>query len=403
MFFGKNDKEEVKSSETARLLNLLFDKKLGRFESKAVSIVREIEGARLSFERACNAFEVLDAEPYAEGVYSDNIKSIKGQKVPYAKTLKRTMGEMVLHADAPNAYAKYNAILSNIERTTTEVLKANSNFKVVMYCYSNYLGSLKGSFATIERLREALRHELRSREREFSEYTVLNGHISHLNMHTRELDSIGKGVELLKHKLSSGAKATLEKEEAELSEALSQKASELAAMAGQVSSASGEINSLAIPLEKPSRGFDHMGVRKKQLHLIIEDPARAIANEADYEEFISMVRELMGSVEKGTINVKSRGETIAAATALVDSGLYEKIHALRALQHRKSALEGEARALERRLDELKAERKELERSEKEIALMEEKRVETAKARKADMAAIEQLFFSYYRKQVSLTG
>src|SRR5271157_2731320 len=154
MFFSRRGPEEVRADELAKFLNSQFEKKLGSFGSRAGEITRSVGQALSRFGEAGDRFDKLEAEPYMERRYSTNANtnSVKAQKSRYSLGLKQILGRVRLEAEASNSYEKYQEILSSLEGMRKEIMEANSNFKNVLYCYSNHLWDFKSAFSEAERL-----------------------------------------------------------------------------------------------------------------------------------------------------------------------------------------------------------------------------------------------------------
>ncbi len=199
MFFGKDKPEEIRPDALYQLLNSLFEKKLGAFPGRADGIARQMLKSGAGFSEACDKLEKLDAEPYVENIYFKTVGSIKSQKYPYVKALRQIISENGFDAgEAPNSYERYTELLSRAEKMTGEVLKTNAEFKLVLYCYGNYMGTFRKSFSDIERCRENLRREIGSRSKEHAEFSSVNGWVSRLAMLQEEQATMGR-----EHRLGS--------------------------------------------------------------------------------------------------------------------------------------------------------------------------------------------------------
>ena len=401
MFFGKKDPEKVSLESLEPMLNLMFDKKLGDLEPKGQRITRSMLDARVKFSEACDSLEKLDVEPYTENLYFVNVNAIKNQKAQYAGILRNIINGMVLEMDAGNSYERYSAILSNIDSVTNEVLRNNAKFKQVLYCYSNNLRDFKRWFSEIERFREALRQELGYRSRDFSEYSELKDAIARLRAQDDEIGSLQSDIAGLRLVLDDDRKGMAQKEESDLSRMLSEKRSELSEVVAQASRLSEGISLLVIPLERPSKKFDHISARKRHLHDFISDAAGNLRTEADYDEFRSMLNELHDAVEKGSVEVKNKAESIGAINALLAANIYGMLNSLKSIQQRRSRVDGEIRTIETDIFDIHKGRSAKERTARQIETLE-KRIEDAKrSRGSTKTNIEALFMSSYKKSIAI--
>ena len=397
MLFGRKDRpENVKTEALIPLLNAAFDKKVGTLRNKTAGIVNELHSARLQFVKTCEDFEKLDAEPDTENIYFANTHFIKSQKGPYAQTLKRLASEMSLKPEkASNTYEECAEIASNTEDMLNKILKVNATFKQVMMCYSNHLTNFKRSFSTIERLAKEARNELDKRSGDFSEYRVVKEAISRYERNKEELALLRKDVEAIR-KVPEPNSTGDGRDERKASEDLAAKKAELAKIKDEISNLHGRIAMLTGPLERASKKFDYASVRKKQLHTFIEDPMTASAD-ADYKEFMALVKELETSVESGAIEVKNKAEVVGLTSELLHSDLQSKILATNSLESRRSELGNEIRALEMTLDDLKGDKITSEKRARDAEELERRAKEIERQRDSAKSMIERLFKDYYGK------
>jgi len=401
MFFGRNELENIKFDALDKLLISLFEKKLGQLDAKTRAIIKELNQARLEFVDACNKFEKLDVEPYTEDIRFANVNFIKGQKELYATALLRIISKMSLEADDAVYYNRYRLVLSNVDETTNEILKANAHFKLVMYCYSSYIGNFKRSFSAIGRFREALRHELDSKSKEALEYAKLKEQITRLNLQVEELETLNHNINALKEVLNSKDKGMAGKDEEELSESLSIKKTELSKLNDELSKLSERISVLTIPLERPSKKLDHLSPRKKPLYYFIANPVKHISNETEYNEFVVLVNELKEAVDKRTIEIKNRAGTISLIYALLNSDLYNIINTFKLLQQKRSEVGDEIKSLEIIFEGIKKGKDTSNEIIRDMATTEERVKEITKLITSTKSTIETMFSSYYRKSISI--
>jgi len=401
MLFRKNEPENIKPDTLNGLLVSLFEKKLGQFEAKAQAIINSLGQAKIEFIDVCNKFEKLDVAPYTEDMRFANINFIKGQKELYVTALLRIISKMRLEADDTISYNRYKLILSNIDEITNEILKTNAHFKLVMYCYSSYIGDFKKTFSAIERFREALRREIDSRSNEASEYAKLKEQITRLNSQIDELEALGYDINALKAILNSKDKSIAEEDEAKLSESLSTKKAGLSKLNGEISKLSETISVLTIPLERPSKKLDHLSPRKKPLYYFIANPVKHISSETEYNEFVVLVKELKEAIDKETIDTKNKAGTTGLISTLLNSGLYNIINSLKLLQHKRSEVEDEIKSLEIIFEGIKKGKDTSEKTIQDMAVMEEKAKEIIKSTTSIKSMIEAMFSSYYRKSISI--
>lgn len=403
MFFGrKPEPEKVDAANLIPLLNRMFDKKLGNLEHRASGITKELESMKAEFSRVCGEFEKLDAPPYTEDLWNPNINSIKSQKAAYASALRNVISKLSLEAgDAQNAYSRYKSILLNVEEATGSILHYNSNFKLILYCYSNHLRGFKKTFSDIERLRDALKSELDSRAGYFNIYNSIAEQISRLDIFTEEAEAAERGIAAIESSLNSTDDGEIEKSEKDAEQKVQQKMSELSSVNKKLSELQNRVNLLVTPLDRASKKFDHLSPRKKRLSNFIADPMAAIQNEPEYNEFVDLLNELKSSVESGKVEVKNKPEIISAISRLVESNIYVSMQSLEPVRMQKYDLEKEVRELERIRDAIKAAKEGKAKSLQKIESLKADVKRIASSKEQLKASIEKSFSDNYSKQISI--
>ncbi|MDE1768321.1 MAG: hypothetical protein KGH69_04870 [Candidatus Micrarchaeota archaeon] len=402
MFFGKKETESIALEDLEELLESLFERKLGSLGSRAAAIASELAGSKSGFSDECDMLERLEAEPYVEELWSPNIGSIKGQKAIYARTLRQINDRLSLEADeALNTYDRYRAMLQDIGQAKESMLKANADFKLILYCYSKHLNGFKRRFSSMERLESSLRKELDSRSREASEYSETKEAISKLRLMTEELQVLNEGISAVSSSLEGKDSEANPDVHERISKELSGKQEELSAVKTDISRIRSRMDELTLPLERPSKKLDHLSARRRKLHDFIADPLGSIASDEDYDEFRAMLTELKESLDKGTVDVKNRGTALNAIEELSNMDIREKAASLRQSMERKTALEEEIRILTQALADTQDEMKAKERSSRDREGMRQKENETMHSREEAKRKVERLFETYYRKRISI--
>lgn len=404
LFGGKRNSETVRPGELQRLLDSSFERKLGPFAGKAEGLKRELQAAGKRFIEACEKFGRIDPEPYTEDMYSVNVHFIKAQKALYAEALERLAKNFIANEPprAANSYEEYLAVVSHSESVSAEILKANATFRLVVHCYPNYLRDFKRSFSSIERLDGLLRNELERKSAEFSEYKSVREAISRFESCGMELDEVGKRLGELEGGAKPADSGALDAGQREMAEKLAAKKGELARANAEGSDLHSRIGLLTAPLERPSRKFDHLSARKRQLHAFVEDPIGTMSDAAGYAEFKEMVRQMVEAVNSGAIDVKNREETLRAASAALDSDIPSMISSFKSLQHRRSDLENEIRGIDRTLNSLKEGKTASDSAAHLMESLKREIAELEKSRDAEKAAIERLFMDDYGKSVIIS-
>jgi uncharacterized coiled-coil protein SlyX len=406
MFFGRGDDktEEVKEEALYSLLNSSLDAKLKNAGSRASRYVKELNDARKAYEKACKNFAAVTADPHVENPYIDFTSTLKDQKNSYTITLIRILGDWnPAIPEGQNIYERYSKVLSGTEYFIEETLKANNKFKYVLYTYGNYFGDFKKSFALIERQRDLLKSELESVQNELSEYNITKGKIDTLKVLGKELNTANEMVNSLNESLKSASSSSKEAEENKLETALSSQDKDMQELNRKISEINVRVSQLILPLERVSKKFDHLSVRKPTLSEFIADPTSRISSESDYQEFTKLLSELKKSIAEGKIEAKNNSRINESISELMDYNLYVEIGTLRDLEGRRAELDRSIRMLRTDLSYIKQSKSSHEKVMSEIHSLETGKKETMQRVKDVKASIEKLFLEYYKKRIRITN
>lgn len=395
--FGSEREEELTLNQLEGTLNLVFDKKIGNFGSRAEGIKRELSNAKSQFTDASKKFDQLDVEPDRENFYINDSSVLREQKGSYSKAMSRIAGEWELEiSNAPNVYYKYDTVLFGTERFREEVLKANSKFKKVMYSYSNYLEGFKKSFSRMEKSMESLKSEINRVEREFSEYKVLSDKIKELRTAALRKSEIERDTDSTVH-LGEGVSADgTDETKAQISSVNS----EISKLDAEISDSSGRIHRMCLSLDRPARKLDYTAHSKRLLHPYISDPTGTISDELRYGEFRALLGELEKSIDEGAPD-KESAKIKENISRLIDSNIFESIKTINGLKSKRSELASQVRLLEIRLktqeDSMASARK---RSADRESLIKE-RDELNNRIDSLSRSVRELFALYYKKQIKV--
>ncbi len=402
MFFGRPEPETVRLEELEALLVSQFEKKLGNFASRAGAIFEELKASRHEFMGACAELEGVEAEPYTEDLYQPNLEFIKSQKAIYSRTLRKIMGSAIHEPEQGKpSYERYKEALAINEHAANEIMKANATYKVVMYSYARHITSFKRSFSSMERNMVSLRKEIRSREREGLEYESLKNGIGMLRDSVQDLEMLRNGIALLKSPSGEDEGEAIIASETEILNAAEAKRSELSGIEKEMASASARISLATAPLDRVSKKFDHLSMRKKSLHELLTDPVKALRDEVSYGELIGTVKELRASVEGGAIETKNRDGTIAAIDSLLASDIYGSAASVRMLSERRASILREIKDMERIVADFHTRREEKTRRLAEHAEMLSRKNQADKRVAKEKKEVEMGFAEHYHKSISV--
>ena len=406
MFFGRGDDktEDVREEALYGLLNSSLDAKLKNTGSRASRYVKELNDARKAYEKACKNFAAVTADPHVENPYIDFTSTLKDQKNSYTITLIRILGDWnPAIPEGQNIYERYSKVLSGTEYFIEETLKANNKFKYVLYTYGNHFGDFKKSFSIIERQRDLLKSELAGVQDELSEYNILKGKLDTLKLLGKELNTAKDMANSLNESLNSATSNSKEAEEGRLKTALASQEKDLQELNRKISEINVRVSQLILPLERASKKFDHLSVRKTTLSEFITDPTSRINSESDYQEFRQLLAELKKSINEGKVEAKNNSRINESISGLLDSNLYVEIGELRALEGRRSELDRSVRMLRTDLSYIQQSKSSHEKVISEIHSLETGEKEMMQRIKDIKESIEKLFLEYYKKRIRITN
>jgi hypothetical protein len=399
MFFGgKGRAESFRQEELPLLLNTLFDAKLGSLRDRAMESAEELRRAQAQFISACDRFEKIEAEPDTEDLYVFNISFVKSQKAPYAIAERRVMESLVTEPKGALTFYDYcKAIADESERVTKEVLKTNATFKQVVQCYSNHIVDLKKSLSVIEKISGSLKAELERRSDEIADYRNVKDSVSRLERLSESIAVTRARIEELK---KAPASSSGNGEEAAGS-AFESKRAELSKLESEASALKNSIMQLLAPLDRAAKKFDYASARKRQLHVLIEDPESSVKSEADYGEFKEMIAELAKALDEGRIDVKNSKEAARDSRRVLESNVYFQILSLLSLNSRIREASEQARDLEVRLKTAKDVKHTAEMRRKEIEELGNKARDDERVLITERHAVEKLFLDRYGKRIEI--
>ncbi len=409
MFFGrKPEPEKINAKELFPLLNRLFDQKIGKLLSNADPIIRQLPGLREDFIRDCDEFEKVDVKPYTEYMWNPNPNAIKSQKTAYTETLRNLTSHFSSEVEAPNSYAKYKLILMNVDELMNSILKYNSNYKTVLYCYPSHLKGFKKTFTSIEQLRNALKAELDSKEDDYNKYNSIGSRISGLSAMTEEIFILKESISALE-KISQKQEDTgLSTERSKLAEKIAEKRKELSAINQEASASKDRIRNQTISLDRASKKFDHMYDRKKKLNDFVREPVSTLKNDDDNNEFIRLLTEMRDTITKAEneaepMGIKNKDEVLEAINKIINSEIYYQVRSMDSFRERVHQTESEIRELERSYYSIDAvisgkdkAANAIEKSKADLVALENKRAIAKKE-------IEDMFSESYSRNILIVG
>jgi len=400
LFFKGGEPEDVRLEDLTPMLNALFDKKLGRFRSRAEALNLELREALREFDEACMELASLNAEPEMEDLYMSNYSSIKLGKSYYAKALKNAINSVPLEAKGDNEYESYSSLLRSLNDAIESVQKVNASFKTVVYSYSNYLRKFKKSFSSMERIARQLGVELESKRRDYEAYSYIATSIKELGLEVDKLKEVKVELEALNASLSENDASKLESEEAKISKEITVKRLEMTKSEKEMAELSAKIQSLVAPLNRISKKFDHLTARKQQLHKFIEDPIKSIANDAEYAEFVQLLKELKDYLQKNKLEVEDR-DIFDVLNSLLSHNIYDEIKLFAQIDASRKRLLEEIATMTKVMEEVTKNRMNRQHSLTEIEILKKEIEETEHSINSSKAKIEKLFFEQYHKKIRI--
>jgi chromosome segregation ATPase len=401
MFFGKKEDgpQQVNLESLDALLDESFDKKIIGVSAKAEAVLGGLDNARVQFKSACEKFAQLEQNPEVENFYINNINFLKDQKSSYTNALRHMIHKW--EADLTkegNTYVKYYSILSATDDFINGTLRANNNFKNVLYSYSKHLELFKKSFSLIERQRDALKRELARASKELEEYNKINTYVN-------ELDDLIERINKMKgtHSFSSAADSNNPEREVKISGEISENEKKLSIINSEMSRLRNNVINLTTPLERTAKMFDHVATRKLHLREFMRDPLNNIKSESDYHSMRSMLEELKESIDEQKMAVKQEDRIKESVTKLLNSNIHEMIKRIGEIKKEKEILEDHVRLSKVALEKIKESKNREANAAQEIESMQKSTQQIHERINLLKGSIEQRFFEYYNKRILITG
>ncbi|MGC8710065.1 MAG: hypothetical protein ACP5RF_00405 [Candidatus Micrarchaeia archaeon] len=401
LFFRGAEPENVSFEGLMPMLDLLFEKSLGNFPSKAESLKSGLKGSVSEFVEACDELEKLEAEPDMEDMYITNYSSIVRSKVHYTNALKNVINSLQLEAKGENTYEKYRLLLDNLNNTIDSIQKVNASFKTVMYSYSNYLRKFKKSFSSIEHIAKQLGVELELVRRHYEAYRSIASEIKSLGLEIDKIEETKAELETLQASVNARDLNKLKDDEAKLAEELSSKRSEISKVESEIASLSAKIQSLVAPLHRVSKKFDHLSARKQQLHAFIENPVASISADSEYLEFMQLLKDLNEYLQKGKLEIGGEKDISEAVNLLLHYNLYADIKKMSQLDNMRKQMLEEAASMSRVIDEVAKGKMSHQQSLSEIERLRKAEEQDKSSLASRKAKIEEMVFEHYRKRIKI--
>lgn len=396
MLFGRApSKENIPLSESEAYLDRCFDGELKRLSVRMPEIEAGLTNSFTTFEKAIRGFSKTDVAP--------NMQYLYGLKETYLKSQKANYSSSLIHALSPSPqysgsclYLRAKSMLESYSSFITDVMKVNNTFRLAMIGYSGELADVKRSFTAMERLCKELGNELEMCSHENDKYKKIKSKINAM---------LGSVSEIAELKESPGTNTFNISPDENALEAI-QKRLEEGERRCELSrhrhhEADSALVHLLLPLERASRKHDHMSASKRKLTEYIKDPPGLIRTADDITIIHRHLSEIADEIRTGKIDAKNSAGLVSQIDAIRGSDLLAL-----AESSRKAAIElknSEAEVSELRIQLLALEKRKMDvqRAAAEKAGTEQEIGLKSARLSAEKKETEQLFLSYYRKQVEI--
>lgn len=397
MFFGRDKStHEVSVQDLESALAENFNKKLSGLDSKASRILESIERSKAELGKACKSFRALNNDPDMDFIRASSITYISDQKEAYANLLERILSSHG-RVDGDGTYDFYYSRMQDTEVLLSEILKANTTFKMVLDAYPNHLGAFKKAFSLLESGWRMLKAEVESRNEEVREFTLLQGHIRSLAALADEQASINSEIKGLEGGVPRNVDAaeikSLEEKVMELKDARK-------ALDHRSSEFNAEIGVILGIIDKPARKHDYLSMYKPKLIHILASPGQ-LAQPHVYDQFYEQVAEMKTEIGNKVISVKNEIEVNGAIDQILSGKIKELIYGMAEAQSNRIPLDNEIRDLERMVGELKGMVNGEAEKESTLASLRKRSGEIVKEREELKSKISLLFSEYYHKRIAI--
>lgn len=405
MLFGRPSKVELGSEKLEGYLREIFERDSERIVARCTKPRERLERGISMFKNAVDGLEAYGGAPDLESTGMTGESVVSDRKRRYVIALRNVLASLGKELEPEIHETSYEKLLhekSVYERMISDVLRLNSDFKVVVLGYSERMGAFKKAFSELERGVRDMATELGRGAVSFDHYNTLKLHIENLVELKEEVGTISAFAD-------SGGQAmcnNLGGETLREMEALESRSRELStkenALSSKIRELSGNIESLLQPIERASRKYDHGKKENGKISHFTTNPYAVDWKGSEYARFIEIIRDLRNSILNKTIDVKNDEGIISRIDLIIDSRIGDMINEVRGIEMEMDEVRNEIRVCNSEIYMLKEHttKKKAEGEEREKIL---KKAEDAKENVSEeKRAIERLFIEYYNALVSIT-
>ena len=313
--FGREGTEEIETAELVSFVSGIFENSLGNLRKVGDARLSRLLAAKASLLTACSEFEKSDSEPYLEDLYNTSPESVKARKASYARSIEKAVGAE-WRGNGANTYERLKGQALESRNAISTVLKLNSEFRTVVYAYSNSLQKVKKAFSELESALRTLEIELSRKEADYERYRAVMEEAEELSLLIEER----RGAELRIKNPGAGPKETDLHEldiETEMRKVQNEREDTERARSAIIRKA----ESFTKPLERTARMFDHTSLDKRRIEPFVAEPFSYINTEDDWNYVKGKFVEIRSSQE---VAARGGGAVANALDSLISSDLWRE-------------------------------------------------------------------------------
>lgn len=396
MLFGRSPKNEsIPLPELEAYLGRCFDGKLKRLATRLPGVEGDLSESFADFERAVKKFSESSESPDMDYLYGVKETSMGSQKANYSSSLLHLLASPPKYS-SNGVYFKAKELLESYSLFTTDVMKTNNTFKLVMIGYAKDLAEVKRHFTLMEKFCNDLRSEISLCIPDEAEYSKIKSRIMAMMDNVSEIKSLQNPTQR-----ASNHTHFDESSETAIRKQIEEKESHLGTVRHQYHEAESVLVNLLLPVERVARKHDHLSASKKHLSDYMKNPSEQIRTLEDGKIIHDHLTKIVEEIKENKIDTKHPETLISQIDSIRSSDLISLASSVRDSEAEAKTAEAELSELRMRLqafEMVKSEKQKLEagkaRTEQEIS---SKQTYLASEKKE----LERLFLNCYKKNIEI--
>ncbi len=404
MLFGKPSKVELRSERLDEYLREIFERDSEKIVARCAKPHERLERGVGMFKNAIDGLEAYGGAPDLESIGMTGESVVSDRKRRYVLALRNVLASLGKELESESRETGYERFLhekSVHERMISDVLRLNSDFKVVVLGYSDRMGAFKKAFSELERGVKDMATELGRGAISFDHYNTLKLHIENLVGLKEEAETMSAFAEGGSQTMQDDSSGEMLREMETLGARSRDLSAKENALSSKIRELSGNLESLLQPIERASRKYDHGKKENNRIGHFTSNPYTVDWEGGEYTRFIDLIKDLRTSVLNKAIDVKNDDGIVSRIDLIIDSRIVDMINEVKDIERERDEVRNEMRVCNSEIYSLKEHttKKKAEGEEREKML---KKAEDAKENVSEeKRAIERLFVEYYNICVTI--